>query len=71
MKFPVILGNDLLDQAELIVNRNGVQILKSNLDTDASMAAINFIEETELDIGKNVCEARRREIKACRGIYTD
>lgn len=33
MKFPIMLGNDLLEQAELIVNRSGVQILKSKPDS--------------------------------------
>jgi len=69
MKFPIMLGNDL-EQAELIVSRNGVQILKFKPDTDLPMAAINYIEEAELDIGENVGEGERRKIKKLVEEYT-
>lgn len=52
MKLPIMLGNDLLEQAELIVNRNGMQILKSKPDSDPPIAAINYIGKAELDIGE-------------------
>lgn len=63
MKFPAMLGNDLLEQAELIIGRSGVQIIKANTETSPPMAAINLINEVELDIGEDISKIGRHKIK--------
>lgn len=59
MKFPAMIGNDLLEDAELIVNRNGVHIIKSSPNTELPTAIVNMVERSELDIGDNVDEVTK------------
>lgn len=63
-RFPVILGNNLLEQAELTINQDEVQIVKSKPDRNSPIAAINIIDEIELNIGENVCKEEKQEIQA-------
>lgn len=63
MKFPMMLGNALLEQAELIINQSGVQIIKSDPGISPPTIDINLVEETGLDIGDNVSKAGRQEIE--------
>jgi len=63
MKFPAMIGNDLLEDAELIVNRNGVHIIKSSPNQELPTAIVNMVEKLELDIGDNVDEGTKRKVE--------
>jgi len=63
MKFPAMIGNDLLEDAELIVNRNGVHIIKSSPNQELPTAIVNIVEKLELDIGDNVDEGTKRKVE--------
>lgn len=61
LKVPAIIGNELLDEAEVLMNRNGIKVTKMRPET--TFMRIEVYQDGELDIGATATEKMRDEIK--------
>lgn len=59
MKLDMVVGNDLLDQGEVILNKKGVTIRK----TEVPIMCIRVADEPELDIDSHASDEKRKEIQ--------
>lgn len=58
LKLPAIIGNDLLDQAEVVMNRSGITVRK--VQEAAALMKIDVVREDDLDIGTPTDESVSR-----------
>lgn len=59
MKLDMVVGNDLLDQGEVILNRKGVTIRKP----EVPIMCIRVADEPELDIDSHASDEKRKEVE--------
>ncbi|KAK7870273.1 hypothetical protein R5R35_001001 [Gryllus longicercus] len=61
MKMDMIIGNDLLDQAEVLMNKNGVTVRKSRLE--AHLMCIQIVEQPEIKIESTVSKEVKKKVE--------
>lgn len=57
----MIIGNDLLDQAEILINKNNIKITKTK--PEVLMMFIDTIKEDERDIGLTINEEYKKGVQ--------